>query len=76
MLEARRIILTTGAEQPSAWRGWDRNDVMAKDIGWETFTAAAQQLQDEGLVTAKPSMGSVAVRITNEGVAAVRRGAF
>jgi len=72
--EARGTILTECASQPGAWKIWSRDATNP----WEAYLAAAQQLDAEGLVTAKVS-GSrtdVAVRITVDGTAAVRRGAF
>lgn len=72
MREARREILTACAEHPGAWCTWEHHAVP----DWQTFSAAAERLDNEGLADTRPAIGAVAIRITTEGIAAVHRGAF
>jgi hypothetical protein len=71
---ARQAILQECASKPGAWFGWDSQGKPPEE--GEVYLGAAQELDREGLVTARISNGTVATRITAQGSEAVRRGAF
>jgi hypothetical protein len=77
MREARQAILTAFATDPlgNTSRIWQRdpNDPPAE---WEAYVAAAQALDREGLAEAKVQINAITIRITSDGMAAARRGAF
>jgi hypothetical protein len=70
----RQSILTECAAHPRAWFSWEAQ--RAPPEGWQMRLSATQELEAEGLVTARISHDAVAMRITPQGSEAARRGTF
>jgi len=72
----RRSILTECTAGPGAWFNWEAQGIPLEE--WEMRLSVAQELDREGLVTAKTSSDRsvVAIRITPQGSEAVRKGTF
>jgi hypothetical protein len=72
----RQTILTECSARPGTWHNSEAQGAPPEE--WQVYLSVAQELDREGLVTAKTSSDryAVAIRITPQGSEAARRGTF